>query len=167
MMTVVKKICAILLLTFFSSYINAAAVDYNDYTTDSRIKTYIFNPNDVPWDDIKTQVLLRRVDNIFFEFWNPKTQKWSDNLETIEQGIHKIHAVKMGIKYFDNSQNELYSERIFRPLFPDFVPEDMYKFLKPRTQNPNNTATGGTNNTTNSGSPTGEGNDTGDGDGDN
>lgn len=96
----------------------------------------VFNPQDIPWDDVKTQVLMRNVDSLKFEFWNPETQKWTENLNTIKNGIHKINAVKLSMNYFDIAQTQKYTERIFRPLFPEYNPEDMYRFLKPPVKKP-------------------------------
>ncbi len=97
----------------------------------------IFSPEDIPWSDVKSQVLLRNVDRFVFEFWNPKTSKWTDNLQTITQGVHRIYAVKVNLTFFDILNAQRYTERIFRPLFSDFQAEDVYKFLKqkPRTGN--------------------------------
>lgn len=94
--------------------------------------TNVFAPEDVPWNRVKTQVLMRGVDTINFEFWNPQTAKWTENLDTVEQGIHLIHALKVKVNYVDVDGVELFTERIFRPLFPEFRPEDLYRFLKPK-----------------------------------
>ncbi len=90
----------------------------------------VFNPEGVKWDDIKRQVLLRNVESLKFEFWNPKTKKWVDNLELIENGKHIAHGVKLTLEWMTPEKTKLLYVRIYRPLFPSFTPEDMYKLAK-------------------------------------
>ena len=104
----------------------------------------IFSDEKIDWDDIKQQVLMRKVISLEFEFWNAETQKFTDNLDIIKNGTNLIRAVKVNLKYMDTDNLEKVTERIFRPLFPDFTPEDMYKFL-------NKTTTGGTGTSSTSG----------------
>ncbi len=104
----------------------------------------IFSDEKIDWDDIKQQVLMRKVISLEFEFWNAETQKFTDNLDIIKNGANLIRAVKVNLKYMDTDNLEKVTERIFRPLFPDFTPEDMYKFL-------NKTTTGGTGTSSTSG----------------
>ena len=117
--------------------------------------TDIFSPNDIPWNDVKTQVLLRRVESFKFEFWNPQTQKFVENLDTIKNGVHRIYGIKVSVSFFDVLGIERYTERIYRPLFPDFQPEDIYKFLRARTNtnsnNNNNSNNSNNNNNNNNG----------------
>lgn len=94
----------------------------------------IYDPSKIEWDDLKTQVLLRKVISLLFEFWNPESQKWTDNLELIKNGYNIIYALRVTIKYYDSDNLEKVSVRIFRPLYPEFTPEDMYKFLEVKTK---------------------------------
>jgi prepilin-type N-terminal cleavage/methylation domain-containing protein len=112
----------------------------NVYTKD------IFSPDAIDWDDIKSQVLLRKVISITFEFWNPATKKWTDNLELIKNGYQIIHALRILIDYYDSDNLEIKSVRVFRPLYPEFTPEDMYKFLNAKSES----LTNGTSENTNS-----------------
>lgn len=105
--------------------------------------TDVFAPTDIPWNDVKTQVLLRRVESFKFEFWNPQTQKFVENLDTIKNGIHRIYGIKVSVNFFDILGLERYTERIYRPLFPDFQPEDLYQFLRANPNNRNGTNNGG------------------------
>jgi prepilin-type N-terminal cleavage/methylation domain-containing protein len=100
----------------------------NVYTKD------IFSPEPIEWDNIKSQVLLRKVISLTFEFWNPKSKKWTDNLELIENGYQVIYAVRVLIDYYDPDNIEKKSVRVFRPLYPEFKPEDMYKFLNAKPE---------------------------------
>lgn len=87
----------------------------------------VFHKEDIVWEDVKSQILLRNVDSLKFEFWNPKTRKWVDNLDLIEQGNHLFRGVKILLNWIDPDGIEVEIIRVFRPLFPNFKPEDMYK----------------------------------------
>lgn len=118
----------------------------------------IFKPEAIEWDEVKSQVLLRKVIGLTFEFWNPEAQKWTDNLELIKNGYQIIYAVRLTIDYYDPDNLEKKSLRVFRPLYPEFQPEDMYKFLnaKPETSSGNNTENGAEPESNNNGSTTNE-----------
>lgn len=87
----------------------------------------VFHKEDILWEDVKSQILLRNVDSLKFEFWNPKTRKWVDNLDLIEQGNHLFRGVKILLNWIDPDGIKVEIIRVFRPLFPNFKPEDMYK----------------------------------------
>lgn len=93
----------------------------------------IFSKEEIEWDDIKDQVLLRKVIKLEFEFWDTKTKKWNGNLRAIKDGKNLLRGVKIKLTYLNPDNNELYTERVFRPLFSHFEPENMYKFLKQTT----------------------------------
>lgn len=94
----------------------------------------IYGREEIEWDIIKSQVLMRKVISLVFEFWNPRTRKWTENLDTISSGSNILHALRVTMKYYDPDNIETTTVRIFRTLFPAFDPEDMYRFLKPPTQ---------------------------------
>ncbi|MCO4755044.1 MAG: hypothetical protein KC478_11225, partial [Bacteriovoracaceae bacterium] len=103
----------------------------------------VFNNEEIQWEDVKSQVLLRNVDKLVFEFWNPKTKKWTDNLATITDGKHRIHGVKMTMDWFDTDGITRQFIRVFRPLFPSsFTAENMYK-LQQKTNTSETTEGGG------------------------
>ena len=112
------------------------------------LSSQIYKSEDIQWEDIKSQVLLRNVSSIKYEFWNLDTEKWVENLDTIKNGYQKIDAIKLTIEYFNLDGNELTSVRVFRPLYPHFVPEDMYSYLNAKTTNTNNTTNNNSNNNT-------------------
>ena len=108
--------------------------------------TDVFKESNFEWEDVKSQILLRGVIKILFEFWNPENQKWTDNLEIIKYGKNIIYALKITLDYVDEDGEPKKSIRIFRPLFPEFTPEDMYKFLNANTAKPGTfQGTGGVN----------------------
>jgi type II secretory pathway pseudopilin PulG len=100
----------------------------NLYTKD------IYNSEKIQWDNVKTQILLRKVIKVVFEFWNPATFKWTENLDIIKNGYHIIYALRMTIEFYDADNLEKVSVRVFRPSFPEFKPEDMYKYLNEKIE---------------------------------
>lgn len=121
----------------------------------SVISSNIYSPQELDWTQVKQQTLLRSVIKLLFEFYNSETNKWTDNLELIKNGYQKITAIRVTLDYIDGSNTENQTVRIFRPLFPEFTPEDMYKFLneksKPAEGDGSNTASGNDNDNSQSG----------------
>lgn len=87
----------------------------------------VYNTEAVDWSKIKSQVLLRNVESVLFEFWNPATRKWVSSLKLIKNGNYLFRGVKITLKWIDPDGIETTHIRVFRPLFPKFEPEDMYK----------------------------------------
>jgi prepilin-type N-terminal cleavage/methylation domain-containing protein len=128
------------------SLLDEASIPNRDETIDDELKPKeptsvlvrnvltdnIYDAKEIDWDDVKTQVLFRKVLKLTFEFWNNKTQKWAESLDIIKDGNHLIRGLKVTIKYLDPSNVEKTTIRVLRPLFPNYVPEDMYKYLKPQ-----------------------------------
>lgn len=90
----------------------------------------VYSAEQIDWEDVKTQILMHKIIKIKYEFWNPKTNKWGDNLDIIKDGNHIIRGLRLTMQYLDPSNAEVSTVRVFRPLFPYFEPEDMYEFLK-------------------------------------
>tara|TARA_B100001971_G_scaffold61895_1_gene56846 strand:+ start:46477 stop:47388 length:912 start_codon:yes stop_codon:yes gene_type:complete len=107
----------------------------------------VFDPSYFEWDDVKSQILLRNIEKIVFEFWNPANRKWTENLSTIQNGQHVIRGVRVTIEWIDYTGIKRTFINIIRPLYPNFQPEDLYKFLYPQNNrtgaNGNNGANGG------------------------
>jgi prepilin-type N-terminal cleavage/methylation domain-containing protein len=95
-----------------------------------------FNPDPIRWDRLKGQVLLRNVEKIKFEYWNRETRKWVDNFDLVKDGRHKILGLRVILDWLDKDGNAFNFMRVFRPLFPHFVPEDMYQLRRNDTANP-------------------------------
>lgn len=104
----------------------------------------IFNPDGVKWADLKSQVLLRNVESLKFEFWNFDTRKWVDNIQVIPNGRFIVHGVKITLEWMTPEETKQKYIRIYRPLFPRFTPENMYELAK-KTQATTNTSTTTTN----------------------
>lgn len=92
----------------------------------------IYGADEIDWEQVKTQILMHKITKLRFEFWNPETNKWGDNLEVIKNGNHLLRGIKLTLQYLDPENVEVTAVRVFRPLFPNFIPENMYKFLKPK-----------------------------------
>ena len=116
----------------------------------------VYSPEEIDWDQIKTQVLMHKITKIIYEFWNPQTNKWNTNLDVIQNGNHLLRGLRVTLNYLDPTNAPVTSVRVFRPLFPNFLPENVYEFLKAQT---NTTGTNGNNgagiNSTNPSSNTG------------
>ena len=87
----------------------------------------IFDKDELDWSKTKPQILLRSVESLKIELWNSKTKKWVDNINTIKNGQHLIRGVKLTMEWLDKDQIPRVITRVFRPNFPEFSPEDMYK----------------------------------------
>lgn len=98
------------------------------------ISNDVWNDEELNFDDTKSQVLLRNIESLKFEFWDKEKKKWVDNIRTITNGEHKVWGVKMSIEWIDPTNVKVLFVRIFRTLFPYFEPEDMYKL---KQENPN------------------------------
>lgn len=121
--------------------------DFSEKNTDKTTKALVryfyadnpFTADAIAWDKIKAQILLRNVENLKFEFWDNSQRKWFNGLDLIQDGAHKLDAVKVILEWLSKDNQKLKFERIFRPLFLNFKPENMYQFNK--KNNPNNPQT--------------------------
>ncbi len=112
------------------------------------LSSQIYKSEDIQWEDIKSQILLRNISSVKYEFWNLDSEKWVENLDTIKNGHQKIDAIKLTIEYFNLDGNELTSVRVFRPLYPHFVPEDMYSYLNAKATTPSTNSNNSNSNNT-------------------
>jgi len=87
----------------------------------------VYSPDSIPWDKVKAQVLLRGIESLEYEFWNPETKKWTDNMDLIKDGNHLIRGLKIKMEWNAPDGSLRTYIRVFRPLFPQFTPENMYK----------------------------------------
>jgi len=101
----------------------------------------VFNNDDIDWSDIKAQVLLRNVDSVKFEFWNPDNKKWVENIRLIKDGDKIFRGLRITLKWIGLAEEEQLFVRTFRPLNPFFKPEDMYELAKEKSSTPSTTTT--------------------------
>ncbi|MGK0367823.1 MAG: hypothetical protein ACI9QD_000962 [Thermoproteota archaeon] len=84
--------------------------------------------------NIKSQVLLERVEKIVFSYWDDKNKKFVDSLRYVENGKNLVRAIKIELIYKDSADILHNETRIFRTLFPSFKPEDLYKIIAEKTK---------------------------------
>ncbi len=113
---------------------NSETKDGNKMLVRNVLADDIFSDQKIEWDDLKDQVLMRKINKLKFEFWDKKNQKWRDNLDIIEDGKNKALGIRITMEYLGPDNIESIAVRIFRPLFPDFTPENMYKFLNAKPE---------------------------------
>lgn len=113
---------------------DAPKIEANQILMRQVINRDVFNSEQFQWDDVKEQVLLRNVESLKFEFWKPDTEKWINDLAVIKNGVHKIHAVRLTIDYVDLNNFPKQTIRVFRPLYPQFEPENMYDYLSGKNE---------------------------------
>jgi prepilin-type N-terminal cleavage/methylation domain-containing protein len=89
-----------------------------------------FNNEQIDWDDIKSQVLLRNVESIAFEFWDAEKKKWVENIRLIKDGDKIFRGIRITLKWIGHADDEQLHVRTFRPLFPTFTPEDLYQLAR-------------------------------------
>ena len=44
------------------------------------LSSQIYKSEDIQWEDIKSQILLRNISSLKYEFWNLDSEKWVENL---------------------------------------------------------------------------------------
>jgi len=75
-------------------------------------------------DKINGAILLKNVEELEFQFWNPGTKKWENSLRNIDQGEGLLRGLKLLITWYDDSGNKRKIEKIFRSLWPMVAPKD-------------------------------------------
>ncbi len=86
-----------------------------------------FTNEQIDWSNVKSQVLLRNVEKISFEFWDFENRKWVDNIRLIKDGDKLFRGVRITLVWMSFDNIEQTFVRTFRPLYPHFIPEDLYK----------------------------------------
>jgi prepilin-type N-terminal cleavage/methylation domain-containing protein len=97
----------------------------------------VFSNEVIDWSKVKSQVLLRNVEKISFEFWDPENRKWVENIRLIKDGDKLFRGVRITMVWKTIDDLEQTYVRTFRPLYPQFTPEDLYKLATEDTNKPN------------------------------
>jgi len=93
---------------------------------------------DIDGNKIKGAVLLKNVEQLQFQFWDPTKRKWETSLRSIIGGENILRGVKILLTWYDDSGSKRSLERVFRPLWPMVAPKDP---LTPTTTSSSNTNT--------------------------
>lgn len=106
-----------------------------------------FFREEVKWSETKPQVLLRNIEDIRFSFWDKNKRDFVDNLNLLnENSRYALRGIKVFITWINADKNEIEVEKIFRPLYPEFEPEDLTKYLQANPAGEQTTGTTGSEN---------------------
>ena len=67
------------------------------------------------WDQIRSQVLLRKVASVHFWFWDVEKKEWVEELQSLKK---KVYAMKVELTWYDANNIEQSNTRVFRTLWP-------------------------------------------------
>ena len=84
----------------------------------------VWSKDEFDFEDTRSSVVLENVEKLEFQFWNPTTKKWGDNLKTIPDGEHLLRGLKMSIEWFDDRGTKRKAERWLRPSWQNWMPKD-------------------------------------------
>lgn len=83
------------------------------------IATDIYN-SEKNWDEPKEQLLLTHIKELEFSFWDPQAQKFTTNLQDLNEFKFAPRMLKVKITWIDADENEQKIEKISRVLNPYF-----------------------------------------------
>ena len=69
----------------------------------------------ISWEDIRSQVLLKKVKNVTFWFWDIDKKEW---VEELKDSAKKVYAIKVELIWYDANDIEQFNTRVFRALWP-------------------------------------------------
>lgn len=79
----------------------------------------IFNPTQ-DWSKPKFQVVMERIKNLEFSFWDERAKKYTTSLQELNENKNLIRSLKVNITWVDDDNNEQKIEKAFRVLYPYF-----------------------------------------------
>ncbi|MFZ4713515.1 MAG: PulJ/GspJ family protein [Bacteriovoracaceae bacterium] len=88
-------------------------------------------------EKIKAQVILENVEDLEFFFWNPENQKFVTPITAVAGAQNMIRAVQVKITWKDKLGGTQKIDKIYRPLWPVFDPNEDPDDLDLSAQNPN------------------------------
>ena len=83
-----------------------------------------FSPR-VDWDKVRPQVLVKKVKEIQFSFWDVRNKDWVESLSEVAENLY---AVKIDLVWLDANDGEQSNTRVFRVLWPH--PNFFYNLLE-------------------------------------
>lgn len=79
----------------------------------------IFNSTQ-DWSKPKFQVVMERIKNLEFSFWDERSKKYTTSLQELNENKNLIRSLKVNITWVDDDNNEQKIEKAFRVLYPYF-----------------------------------------------
>jgi hypothetical protein len=92
-------------------------ISSDDPYTEKRI-----NIEDV--ERVKGAVLLRNVEKLEFNFWDPQRRTWETSLRSVQGGENLIRGVRVLVSWYDSYGTKRTSIRVFRTNWPMVTPVD-------------------------------------------
>ncbi len=86
------------------------------------ISTDIYNTTQ-DWSKPKSQVVMDRVKDLEFSFWDERSKKYSTSLQDLNENKNLIRALKVSVKWMDEDNHEQKLDKTFRVLNPYFNPK--------------------------------------------
>lgn len=84
----------------------------------------IYKAEEWDFEKIKPTVLLEKVEELKFEFWNTSTKKWDTNINTVPQGNQLLRGLRVTLEWYDSQGVKRTIAKILRPYWPLVVPQD-------------------------------------------
>lgn len=85
----------------------------------------IYSKDETLFEDVKSYPLANNIKELKFEFWEDKNRKWVSKLSEVGDGEYLLRGIKVNLTWQHSEGDEIEEERIFRPLFPYFIPENI------------------------------------------
>lgn len=92
-----------------------------------------FSNEDIDFSKHRPQVIMEKVDEMIFSFWNAKKEKFTP-LSELDDGQGWLEAIKVSIKYKNLNDQDEKIEKIFRTLWPLYNPIDSGQNQNNQTQ---------------------------------
>ncbi|TDP51795.1 type II secretion system protein J [Bacteriovorax stolpii] len=83
------------------------------------IATDIYNSTQ-DWSKPKFQVVMDKVKELEFSFWDERTKKYTTSLQELNENKNLIRSLKVNVTWIDEDKNEQKLEKTFRVLNPYF-----------------------------------------------
>jgi prepilin-type N-terminal cleavage/methylation domain-containing protein len=83
------------------------------------ISTDIYN-NNIEWTKPKPQIIMEKVKEVEFSFWDEKTKKYTTSLQELNENKDLIRSIKLSLTWIDDNDHEQKVVKTFRVLHPYF-----------------------------------------------
>lgn len=82
----------------------------------------LYNP-DLKWDEVREVVMLSRVKELEFSFWNERSKKYTTSITELNELRNSLRSIQVKLIYLDDIGNEQKITKVFRVLYPYFNPK--------------------------------------------